>query len=205
MALNESTLAKLMQVTFGIFNPGSKNEFECYAEGVVMGLKLGTATIITTGVSGSPGSGSFVGAIQGGPLVMAPLVAINSVGVMPPIPEGMVTPLQLLWYLAISQISLHALIALQVEAPPTDAVSTGVGLITPGGFSVNAQVISKFIILAYLKKGLTITPRRRQVADIIGKSTQQMMSLAIMTIPIAGGVPSVPPVPAVGTRVGVIS
>jgi hypothetical protein len=203
--LNEDTLTKLMVATFSIFNSGSLDEFGAYAEGVVQGLKLGTVTIQTTGAAGSPGQGTGIGAIQGGAITMAPIVALNSLGIIPPIPEGAPQPLQILWYLAIAQIATHALVSLQVDSLPMDAVAVGVGIVPPGGIQVQAQVITNFILLAYLKRGLKITPRRIDVAQIVGKSTQQMLLLATMIIPIAGGVPAVPGAPAVGVRTGTIS
>lgn len=203
--LSEQILTQLMVSTFGIFNAGTLNEFGAYADGVIQGLKLGTVTIQTTGAAGSPGQGASIGAIQGGALTMVPIVATNSLGIVPPIPEGAPQPLQPLWYLAISQIATHALTALQVDSIPADAVSVGVGIVAPGGIQVQAQVITNFILLSYLKRGLTITPRRIDTAQIVGKSTQQMLLLATMIIPIIGGVPAVPGAPAVGVRTGVIS
>ena len=174
MALNDAALSTLMQATFGIFNIGSKNEFDSYAEGVVMGLKLGTAKIITAGSSGSPGTGTFNGALQGGPLVMLPLVAANSIGVLPAFSSGGApAPLQPLWYLAISQIATHVLTALTVTAPTTDTVSVGVGQITPGGFTIDADIIANFIILGYLKRGLIPTPMRMDIAKVIGKKAKK--------------------------------
>jgi hypothetical protein len=205
MALDPSILSLLMQSTFGIFTPGAKDEFDCYAEGVVQGLKTGIVTVTTTGVGGTPGQGQFLGAIQGGPLVMAGLVATNAIGVMPPLPEGLPTPLQALWYLAIGQIATHVLTALQVNTTPSDTVSTGVGIVTPGGFTILGPTIAQLIIAAFLKKGLTPTPRRIQIAQVVGISTQQMMALATMTIPIIGGAPTAPPSPMVGVRTGTIS
>jgi hypothetical protein len=205
MALNEALLSNLMLVTFGVITPGSKTEFDCYAEGIVAGLKAGIVTIQTTGLAGSPGSGVGIGAIQGGPLVMLPLVATNSIGIIPPIPEGAPTPLQPLWYLAISQTATHVLSMLQVDSVPADAVAAGIGIVAPGGFQISGALISSFIVLAYLKRGLTPTPRRIQVASLIGKSVQQMMLLATCIIPIAGGAPVAPPAPGVGVRTGIIS
>jgi len=206
MALDDGTLSLLMQSTFGVFNAGTKNEFGSYAEGVVMGLKLGTANVITTGVSGSPGTGTFTGALQGGPIVMAAIVATNAIGVLPAASGGAPAPLQPLWYLAVGQIATHVLTALTVNAPPADAVSTGIGIVAPGGFSIDADSIANFIMLAYLKRGLLVTPMRKSIASVIGKSTQQMMMLATMpAIPILGGAPSTPPAPAAGVRTGTIS
>jgi hypothetical protein len=195
----------LMLSTFGVFTPGSKVEFDCYAEGIIGGLQAGVVTIQTAGALGSPGSGTGVGAIQGGPLVMFPLVAANSIGVIPPIPEGLPMPLQSLWYLAISQTATHVLTALQVDSIPADSVAAGIGIVAPGGFQVQATIIASLITLAYLKNGLIITPRRVQVAQAIGKSVQQMMLLATCIIPIVGGAPATPPAPSVGVRTGVIS
>lgn len=202
MALSDSILSLLMQGTFGIFNKGSKDEFDSYAEGVVMGLLLGTANVITTGTAGAPGIGVGIGAIQGGAPAMLPLVTLNSLGVMPP-KEGAPQPLQLVWYLAISQVATHVLTALQVTAPPTDSVGAGLGIITPGGFSISGDTISKFILLAFIKRGLIVTKSRKDIATMIGKSTEQLMKLAAMpSIPIIGA-PSNSP--STGTRVGTIS
>jgi hypothetical protein len=204
MALDAGTLAQLMLASSALTTAGALTEYECYAQGVVQGLKLGTATVQTTGASGTPGSGSGVGAIQGGAVTMLPIVITNMVGIMPP-PSGAPTPSQLLWFLSIAQIATYVLTALQVEAPPQDAVSAGVGNVLPGGFSVSGAAIGKAISLAYLQKGLIPTPMRLQVADAIGASTEQMMKLATMVIPIVGGVPSSPSSPTMGTRIGVIS
>jgi len=207
MALDANTLSKLMQATFGIFTVGSKNEFDSYAEGVVMGLKLGTVVITTTGSAGFPGKGTFTGAIQGGPLLMFPLVAVNSFGVLPSLSNGGApAPLQPLWYLAVSQIATHVLTSLTVDAPLADTVAVGLGTVAPGGFLIDADAIANFIILASLKRGLNITPMRESIASVIGRSTQQMMLLATMpVIPIIGGIVSTPTSPTVGIRSGTIS
>lgn len=205
MALDEGILTNLMLVTFGFLNPGAEDEWAAVAEGTIAGLKLGTVTGITTGASGSPGQGTGIGALQGGPLVMVPIVATNALGVVPPIPEGTPTPLQPLWYLAVSQIATHVLTALQVEFAPTDPVATGVVTVAPGGFQIQGDVVANFILLAYISKGLIITPKREDTAKAIGQSVQQMMSTATMLGSIVGGVPVAPPAPGAGTRVGVIS
>lgn len=192
-----------MQAVFKVSTPGAKDEFDCYAEGVIKGLKLGAAQVTTAGVGGGPGPGTFVGALQGGPIVMAAIVATNALGVIPPSPEGSPTPLQVIWHLAIAQIATHVLVALQVDAPASDSVAAGVGIIAPGGFSVSGALIAQLIILAYLKKGLVATPYRIKVAKVVGNSTQQMMALATMVIPIVGGSPS--NFGSAGVRVGKIS
>lgn len=204
MALDATTLAQLMLASSGLTTPGGLTEYECYAQGVIQGLKLGTVTIQTTGVSGTPGSGSGVGAIQGGVAIMLPIVITNMTGIMPP-PSGAPTPNQILWFTSIAQIATYLLTALQVETTPTDTVSTGMGIVNPGGFSIAGAAIGKAIGLAYLQKGLILTPMRLQIADAIGTSTEQIMKLATMTIPIVGGVPSSPPASIIGTRTGVIS
>ncbi len=203
MALDESTLANLMFVTFGVLTSGAKDEWEAIAEGVVAGLKLGTVIGITAGAAGSPGDSIGLGAIQGGPLIMVPIVAVNAIGVIPPIPGGLPTPLQPLWYLALSQVSLHVLTFLQVDFPKTDGVATGATVVTPGGFQVQASIIKGLVLAAYLKRGLTLTPVRIDTAQVVGDSVQQMMALAIMTAPVIGGVTGSGP--AAGSRVGVIS
>lgn len=205
MALDQSLLSTLMLATFGVITPGSKTEFDCYAEGIVTGLKAGIVNITTVGLAGSPGSGTGIGALQPGPLTMVPIVAANLIGIMPPIPEGLPTPLQPLFYLAISQTATHVLTMLQVDSIPVDAVATGIGLVVPGGFQISGTAIAGFIALAYLKNGITPTPRRMQIASAIGNSVQQMMLLATCTIPIVGGAPTAPPVPSAGVRTGVIS
>jgi len=205
MPLSAPLLSTLMFAASGIPTPGAKVEFDCYAEGIVMGLKAGVVTITTIGALGSPGSGTGIGAINGGPLVMVPLVATALLGIIPPIPEGLPTPMQPLFYLAISQTALHVLTFLQVDSIPADPVAIGVGTIAPGGFIIPGPAIGGFITLAYLKRGLTPTPRRIQIAMAIGTAVQQMMALAVCTIPIIGGAPAAPPAPGAGVRTGVIS
>jgi hypothetical protein len=204
MALDAGTLAKLMFASSGLTSLDGLTEYECYAQGVVEGLKLGAVTISTTGASGTPGSGSGVGALQGGAVTMLPIVISNMVGIMPP-PTGAPTPGQLLWFTSIAQIATYVLTALQVETTPSDTVSTGMGIVTPGGFTITGSAIGAAISLAYAQKKLIPTPMRLQIAKAIGASTEQMMKLATMSIPIIGGAPSSPPAPIVGTRTGVIS
>jgi hypothetical protein len=205
MALDADTLANLMLPIFGFVNPNSQKEFGAYAQGVVMGLKASTVEVQTTGIAGAPGPETGIGAIQGGAVTMLPIVIANSVGVIPP-PNGTPTPTQLLWYTAISQIATYVLTALQVDAPPTDGVATGFATVLPGGFKVQADIISSSIKLAYVSKGLIPTPLRLQVADVIGKSTQQALQIATMAFPILKGVPASPPSPAPpGVRIGIIS
>lgn len=204
MALNEQALAQLMITTFGFFTPGAIDEWEAIAAGTIAGLKLGTANVVTAGKSGAPAPGTGLGAINPGPLVMAPIVAANSVGTVPPIPGGVPTPLQPIWYLAVAQIATHVLTNLQVTAPPTDAVAVGVGTIAPGGFQISPTAIEQAILLEYLTRGLNFTPMRTRVASLIGRSVQQHMLLATMIIPLAG-TPSPEPSGVAGVRTGVIS
>lgn len=205
MALDADTLAKLMLAPFGFINPNSMKEFGAYAQGVVMGLKASMVEVQTTGVAGAPGLETGIGALQGGALTMLPFVVANSVGVIPPA-NGAPMPAQLLWYTGVSQIATYVLTALQVDAPPTDGVATGFATVLPGGFKIQADVISSAIKLAYVSKGLIPTPLRLQVADVIGKSTKQAMDLATMAFPILKGVPVSPPSPAPpGVRIGIIS
>jgi hypothetical protein len=204
MALNADILAKLMYASSGLTTPGGLTEYECYAQGVVQGLKLGAVTVTTTGASGTPGGGSGVGALQGGVVTMLPIVITNMAGIMPP-PTGAPTPSQLLWFTSIAQIATYVLTALQVETTPSDTVSTGMGTVAPGGFVISGSAIGIAISLAYAQKLLTPTPMRLQIAKAIGTSTEQMMKLATMNIPIIGGVPSSPSAPIAGTRTGAIS
>jgi hypothetical protein len=206
MALDASTLANsLMLPIFGFVNPNSKKEFEAYAEGVVIGLKASTVEVQTTGAAGAPAPETGIGALQGGAVTMLPIVIANSIGVIPP-PNGAPTPAQLLWYNSISQIATYVITALEVLAPPTDGVATGLATVLPGGFKVQADAISAAIKLAYVSKGLIPTPLRLQVADVIGKSTQQALQLATMSFPLLKGVVASPPSPAPpGVRLGIIS
>ena len=205
MALDSTLLTQLMLTTSTLAGAMASVEFSCYAAGVVQGLKLGTATIQTTGVAGTPGTGKFIGAIQPGAIGMSLLVQQALLGIIPP-PTGSITPLQPIYYLAISQIATHVLTSLQVDAPASDSVATGVGIIVPGGFNVSGTVIGGFIVQQYVSKGLTPTPLRISIANAIGIATQQMMSLATMpAIPIIGGVPATPSAPSAGVRIGVIS
>lgn len=205
MALDADQLAKLMLVTSTAAGPSGLDEFQCYAAGVVQGLKASTANVQTTGVAGSPGSAKGIGAIQPGAIAMVPFLSSALVGSMPP-PGGAPTPLLPLFYLAICQIATHVLTNLEVEASPTDTIAQGVGLIPPGGFNVSGSVIEPLIIAEYTKKGLKPTPLRLSMAKAIGTATEQLMKIATMpSLTISGGVPSSPSSPAVGTRVGVIS
>lgn len=205
MPLDADSLANLMLLTSTLGGPGGLQEFQCYANGVVKGLKAGTAQVTTTGVIGSPGTAKGIGAIQPGPPAMVPFVSTALVGAIPP-PGGAPTPLQPLLFLAISQVATHVLTNLEVQAPPTDTVAQGVGIIAPGGFKISGSVIETFILAEYTIKGLIATPLRISIAKAIGQATEQLMKLASMpSLTIPDGVPASPSAPATGTRIGIIS
>jgi len=206
MALNENLLSLLMLSTSGLPTLGAKQEFDAYAKGVIAGIKLGTATITTTGALGTPGTAKFIGAINPGPLLMASLIQVAAVGSLPPIPGGTPTPLQFTFFLALGQIATHVLAFLEVEGLPMDTVSTGIGIVPPGGFTISGDLIQGLIVLEFIKAGLITTPSRVGLAAAVGRATEQFMLLAtIPTIPIVGGAPVAPPAPSVGTRIGIIS
>lgn len=195
-----------MIATANQFGPDAKKEFDSYAVGIIAGLKLGKVKVITKGASGKPGRGKGKGVLNPGPAVMAPLIQVAAVGSLPPIPYGSPTPLQILFFLALSQITIHALTALQVTTAPTDSVAVGSGKVVPGGFQIQAAVVEKLIIAEFAKNGLIPTPPRLGLAKAVGIAVRQIMLLTTMpSIPIVGGAPSSPGSTTVGVRQGVIS
>lgn len=204
MPLDQGVLSLLMLASSGMTTPGAKAEFEAYADGIVNGLKTAVVTAVTTGAGGTPGNGTIVGVINPGPLVLAPLIQAGAVGSLPPIPAGTPTPLQIAFFLALSQIATHLAVA-EIKIPPADNVATGAGVVAPGGIVVQGSAIEGLIVAAFVKAQLKPTPSRLGIAKAVGQGIQQFLTLATATVPIVGGVPSSPPSPGAGTRTGTIS
>jgi len=205
MPLQPNIVVPLMLATFGFITPGAQKEFAAYAGGIIKGLATAQLTAICTGAGGTPGQGQIIGLINPGPIALAPLIQVAAIGVLPPIPGGTPQPLQITYFLAISQIAT-ALLTAQITLPPAaDNVAAGVGIVTPGGVIAQASAIELAIIAEYVTQGLMPTPGRLGMAKAIGIAMQQFLLLTTATVPIIGGVPAAPPVPGLGTRIGTIS
>jgi hypothetical protein len=213
MPLSPDLLAKQMQLVTGLITPYASKEYLAIATGVCNGIKQGSAKVIVTGAAGTPpGSGVGIGALQGGPVMMLPIVITNFIGIIPP-PQGFPMPLQALYFLSISMISLHIITNLQVSVSntpvpgdPPYTVAVGVGTITPGSYLVNGDLIKELILAEYIKNKMDpITPTKEKTAEAIGKSTEQIFKLATTIIPIVGGVITPPSAPGTDTRTATLS
>lgn len=78
-------------------------------------------SLATTTILGTQGAG----AIHGGSATMLPLVITNFIGIIPG-SEGLPTPLQLQFFLAISQIANHTLALTQISTKPGPGAVDGV-------------------------------------------------------------------------------
>jgi len=217
MPLNEAAMSKLMYITYAattLCGKDSKKEFDIISEGIVKGLKEGSAIVITQGSKaeiGFAGQGTWLlGALNPGPVIMAPLIQAGMMGSLPS-PTCLPTPIQLIYYLAISQSMTHVLTSLSLETTrdPIFDVAIGIGTVFPGGFSIPGASIENYIIQGYKTKGMDVTDMKKKMAKAIGKAVEQTMKLAtIPAIPIIGGIPVPPPVgpiPMIGKRTGIIT
>ena len=203
MALDPITLGLLMAGTMGLPTPQAKLEFDAIAEGVVNGLKAGTALATCVGSTGVPAPSIGTGALHGGAATMLPLLIANCAGLIPPVATGGTPqPAQALWFNAVSQIGNYTMASLQVQLPP-GPTAIGVGTVPPGGYTISGPLIGQLIVAAYVKSGLTVTPMKIQIANAIGNTVQQHMLLATTIIPLVGG-PVPTPSPASDPRSGII-
>lgn len=215
--LNAQMMAMLMLASWPFppiltASPNILDEFNAYAEGIVEGLKLATVQGMSTGFQVQPGTpsgnGIAMGIINPGPIVLAGLMQVNSIGILPPLFGGMPMPAQMLYFLALGQAATHLFLAQIDFSGAMDQVALGTVMVTPGMIQVNGPLVGQLILKAMVQKGFPTTPMRVGLCNAMGLSIQQFLLLGSASGGIFGGAPllvSGAPVPMVGVRMGKIT